>query len=102
MHYAPIGLEDLLRALYRDPGWRLAFSDDVAAVFVRRRTVKAEPDLDVDAPDLFPPLGQERGYGDFVRRMGRVRFYSAVGRPRRAQAELEAAAERHPHRLGRP
>jgi len=99
VHFAPLDLVDLLGALYRDPSWQLAFADEVAAVFVRRRPGDSQPALDVDAPDFLPPLPEERGYGDFVRRVGRARFWTAVGRPARARAEMAEARERHPERL---
>lgn len=99
VRYAPLDMSELLGALYRDRSWQLAFADEVAAVFVRSRPGESQPDLDVDAPDFFPPLPDERGYGDFVRRVGRARFWTAVGRPRRARAELAEARERHPERL---
>jgi hypothetical protein len=102
VHYSPLDLGPLLRALYRDREWQLVFADEVAAVFVRRRAGQTQPDLDVSAPDFFGPLPEEEGYADFVRRLGRVRFWFALGRPRRAQAELAEARRRHPRSFSGP
>ncbi len=96
VHYAQLDLLELLGALHRDPEWRLAFVDEVAAVFVRRAPGDARADLDVDAPDLFPPPPAESGYDDLVNLVGRARFYGAVGRPGRARELLQQARERYP------
>jgi hypothetical protein len=97
VHYGDLDLVDLLKSLYASPRWQLAFSDEVAAVFVRRLPGRDQPDIDIDARDLFPALDDERTYGDAMRRVGRVRFYAAVGRPRRAQAILQEAQALYPH-----
>ncbi len=43
--------------LYLNSNWKLVLVDDAAALFVRVRPGEAtpEPEVDLDAPDLFPP-----------------------------------------------
>ncbi|MDJ0868474.1 MAG: hypothetical protein QNK03_20370 [Myxococcota bacterium] len=100
LHYAQIDLHPLVGALHRDPQWRLAFVDEVAAVFIRRGPGEREPDLDVDAPDLFPAPPAERGYDHLMSLVGRARFYGAVRRPDRAKRLLKEARELYPTWLG--
>jgi hypothetical protein len=71
---------NLLGALYDDPGWKLVFSDDVAAVFVRNTDAEGFPEVDVGDPNLFPPLRGEPPSVHAFRIQGRARFYAAVGR----------------------
>lgn len=100
LHYAQIDLHGLVGVLYRDPDWRLAFVDEVAAVFVRRAPGDRRPDLDVDAPELFQPPPVGGSYAGFVSRVGRARFYSDVGRAKKAQALLREVRELYGGRPG--
>jgi tetratricopeptide (TPR) repeat protein len=87
----------LLWSLHLNTNWRLAFVDDVAAVFVRIGA--GEPpsaELDLDAPDLFPPLGAAASREDRTRRIARTRFYMAMGRPAPALEVWAEATERYP------
>jgi len=100
VHHAWIPSDALLSWLHRSPAWRLAFADDVAAVFVRRRRGAAANDLDVDldSSDLFSPLPGPPGRGDFARRLARANFLYAMHRYRRALALWEETAAIYPDR----
>ena len=98
LHYGLVSSDALLGWLNVSPDWRLKFVDDAAAVFVRADFGDPETlrEVDVDAPDLFPPLGDERGIGDRRRRTARARFYAALGRNERALEAWEDLLEHHP------
>jgi hypothetical protein len=98
LHYAQIDLHHLVGTLYRDPEWRLAFVDEVAAVFVRRLPGDRRPDLDTNAPDLFPP-SPGTGYAGLVSRLGRARFYDALGQHGRARELLREARDLYPNHV---
>jgi len=70
----------LLGALYRDRSWKLVFTDDVAAVFVRAADAARFPEVDVGEPDLFPPIEAASELVNVYRIQARARFYAAVGR----------------------
>jgi len=94
---------ELLAWLLEGRRWRLAWVDDVSVVFVRRDPgVRAVPDLDVRADDLFPPHAQGRSLSDLFARRGRARFYAATRQPVRAARELEALRARYPAWVGGP
>lgn len=94
---------DLFARLRADRRWRLAYVDDVAVVFVRRQPgTPFEPDVDVRAPDLFPPLGDRRSLSDLFARRGRARFYALTGQMPRAMREVESMRARYPAWVGRP
>ena len=87
----------LLWSLHLNTNWRLAFVDDVAAVFVRIGA--GEPpyaELDLDAPDLFPPLDAAASREDRTRRLARTGFYTAMHRPEPALEIWAEATERYP------
>jgi hypothetical protein len=82
---------NLLGALWEDPAWKLVFTDDVAAVFVRADAAGSFPAVSPGAPELFEPLGGERESVRTFRLQARVRFYRAVGRPDLAERALREA-----------
>jgi hypothetical protein len=90
---------ELLWSLYVDARFGLVAVDEGGALFVRRRGNATLPELDVDAPDLFAPLGQERSG---VRLLARVQFYTALRRHRRALAIYEEGRARSPRALRDP
>lgn len=97
LHYSLVDMSELLRWLHLNSNWRLAFVDDVAAVFVRQ-TGSSPPvaELDVDAPDLLPPLTGPPGLRDRIARMARTNFYTALHRFEKALALWEETLERYP------
>jgi hypothetical protein len=76
------GAEKLFARWTRSPDWRLVAVDDAAALFVRVRPGEpaALPPLDLDAPDLFPPLDGSQPRRDQLLLRWRTIFLSAVGR----------------------
>ncbi len=92
LSYNHFDFGDLLAMLHASRAWRLAYVDDTAVVFVRRRPgAGPQPDLDTAAPTLFPALGDERSIADLLARQGRMRFYGALGRSyeqRRYEADI--------------
>lgn len=100
LSYRTQPFDELLRALYLDPGWTLAFVDDVAAVFVRAGAGFAP--VDVAAPDLFGPLPDEAPDRLRPRVLARVRFELAVGRPADGLERWRAFRLRHPGQPDEP
>ncbi len=99
LHYTLVNSQDLMRWLHLNSTWRLVFADDVAALFVRlgKDGSSRWPEVDVDAPDLFPPLSPDSfGSRDQVQRFARVNFYTMFRRYERALALWEETLERHP------
>jgi tetratricopeptide (TPR) repeat protein len=98
IHYSLIPQDRLLRWLRLNTNWRLVFLDETAAVFVRLPPsgLLHLREVDVDAPDLFPQLGEERGVRDRSRRIARTSFYYAMRRYEAALAEWEGLVERYP------
>ncbi|MFQ5503162.1 MAG: tetratricopeptide repeat protein, partial [Planctomycetota bacterium] len=90
----------LLGWLHRSGIWRLAFLDDAAAVFVRRRSGVGGPDLDLDGEALFPPLPGRLGRDDFERRRARANLLYALHRYDRALSLGEKNAARYPDDAG--
>jgi hypothetical protein len=86
----------MLGALHRSPGWKLAFVDGVAAVFVRAIDNPRVRPVDVDAPDLFPPFAAEPSLLDAYARQTRSRFYAGLGDQRRFHELMSEAAELYP------
>jgi hypothetical protein len=86
VHYSSKRFHHLVAWMAWNSSWRLVFVDDVAAVFVRVAP-GADPlprAVDLDAPDLFPPIsGASRDEG-LIRRVARIDFYIAVQRHERA------------------
>lgn len=101
VHYSLTDARELLYALYLNPNWKLVHVDDAAALFVRATPeAKRWPALDVDAPDLFPPLPDERSPSDRLRRQARTQFYASLRRWDRALAIWEEAIARYPELTG--
>jgi hypothetical protein len=80
--YGPGSGTELVAHLAADSEWRLVAADDTAALFVRAAPGQAfpYPELDLEAPGLFPPLdgsGRER---DRFRLLKRASFFSTLGR----------------------
>jgi hypothetical protein len=89
---------ELLTHWFAHPEWRLVALDHTAALFVRGdpRQAFPYPELDLDAPRLFPPLEGSSPARDrlFLRR--RTAFFSAAGRDDLALATWEEALRRFP------
>ncbi len=98
LHYSLIPSDPLLRWLRWNPNWRLVFLDDVAALFVRvpEGGTLAWGEVDLDAPDLFPPLDGRPGLSDRQRRLSRTHLYMALGRYERARTLFEDTLELYP------
>jgi hypothetical protein len=77
----------------RHPDWRLAFVDDAAALFVRADSGQSLPwpDVDLEAPELFPPVDGSLGALDEAHLRTRTRFFWAVGRTDLALSSWEQA-----------
>jgi hypothetical protein len=86
----------MLGALQRSPGFKLAFVDEVAAVFVRAIDNPRVGVVDVDAPDLFPPFAAEPSLLDAYARQTRSRFYAGLGDQHRFHELMSEAAELYP------
>lgn len=98
VHYSLVSSDAMLWWLYLNSNWKLVVVDDAAALFVRvgPGEATAEPEIDLDAPDLFPPL-DEAGDGEFViRGFARTNFFNAMHRPRRALEVWEKVLARRP------
>jgi hypothetical protein len=105
--YAQYDMGELLTWLHRAPDWKLVYVDETSALFVRRgRSSRSGVDgseLDPADPDLFPPLTEAgRSPEDFLRRMGRARFFGAVGPSSQAARWRADLAERYPDLVDRP
>lgn len=99
VHYGLVASGPLLQRLHRNPNWQLVHLDDGSALFVHRERAGLPwaRDLDVDAPDLFPPLSAaSRRPSDLVRRMGRTHFYMMMKRNAQALELWEETLERYP------
>lgn len=80
VHFGLVRSDALLWWLHLNSSWLLAYLDDTTAVYVRRDRSGLPwiRELDIDAPDLFPPLDGPKGVTDLVRRFGRTQFYMAM------------------------
>lgn len=99
VHYTLINSQELMWWLWVNSTWRLVFVDDVAALFVRRGDdgTSRWSELDVDAPDLFPPLQPELPRTSaLMKRLARVNFYATFRRYARALALWEETLARYP------
>ncbi len=97
VHYSLVESGELLWWLYLNSNWTLAHVDEVAALFVRVAEGAAPgEEVDVDDPNLFPPLDDDRGLRDLVRRMARTNFYTGLHRYDRALETWQAALEKYP------
>lgn len=98
LHYSLVESEALLRWFHLNSNWQLVFVDDVAALYVRLpedgRALYAEVDL--EAPDLFAPLDDERGVSDRMRRLARTNFLTTMRRYEPALALWRETLERYP------
>ena len=81
VHYRLVESRELLWWLNESPAWQLVFADETAALFVRSaHGPSLWPTVDIDAPDLFPPLDDPVGRRDLARRFARMRFLTALRR----------------------
>jgi len=98
LHYSLVDSGDLLWWLYMSSSWRLAFVDEVAAVFVRVPEDEPFPyaEVDVDADDLFAPLDDARSATNQMRLLARTNFYTTLRRHERALAEWREMLARFP------
>jgi tetratricopeptide (TPR) repeat protein len=88
VHYSLVKSDSLLWWLYMNSNWQLTFLDDVAAVFVRvpERGPSRYREVDVDADDLFAPLGDAPTATNKIRRFARTNLYTALRRYDKALA----------------
>lgn len=98
VHYSLVPSADLLWWLYLNSNWRLAFLDDVAALFVRvpDEGLGGQVDIDIDDPDVFPPLSDQPGPSDLVRRFARTNFWMSTKRWKPALELWQETVERYP------
>jgi tetratricopeptide (TPR) repeat protein len=97
IHYSFVPSEGLFYWLYLNPNWRLVHVDEVAALFVRSGGGRLRwPEVDVDDPGLFPPLGGDSEARDVFRRFARTNFYMSLRRYEIALRLWEETLERHP------
>jgi hypothetical protein len=101
--YALFDYGELMRALARDPGWRLVYVDETSVLFARipPGAAPAWPAIDPAAADLFPPLADDSSVSDALRRVARARFHQILGPPGRAAAARLDLSLRYP-RLAQP
>jgi len=96
IHYSLIPSADLIWWLYLNTNWQLSYLDDVAVVFTRVPEGAPPGDsVDLDAPDVFPPLDGE-GAVDRMQRFARTNFWMSMHRWKRALALWEETRERYP------
>jgi len=97
LNHRRLPLGPLLRALHASVDWRLAYVDDVSAVFVRGDSDAARwPALDLGAPGVFAPLdGVAQGQA-LARLQARVQLLLDLGRPDLAVRSFEAALATRP------
>jgi hypothetical protein len=97
VHYSLVDARELLWWLHLNPNWRLVFVDDTAALYVRDGPESGRwPELQVDAPDLFPPLPAERSASDRLRRQARINFLVSMRRYEDALPLWEETIARYP------
>jgi hypothetical protein len=98
VHYSLIKSDALLWWLYMNSNWQLSFLDDVAAVFVRVREhgPSLYSDVDVDADELFAPLGDAPRNTRLIRRLARTNLYTVLRRYDKALALWQEMLEEFP------
>jgi tetratricopeptide (TPR) repeat protein len=98
VHYSLVKSDALLWWLYMNSNWQLTFLDDVAAVFVRTREhgPSLYREVDVDADDLFAPLGDAPRSTRLIRRLARTNLYTVLRRHDKALALWEETIEEFP------
>jgi hypothetical protein len=98
VHYGLVRFDALLWWLHLNSNWRLAYLDDTTAVYVHRERSGLPwiREVDIDAPDLFPPLDRGKGVSELVRRFGRTQFYMAMRRFEPALQFWEETIARYP------
>jgi hypothetical protein len=95
LSYRRVDFDSLLHHLDTSPTWRLAYLDDVSAVFVREPSRFAAVDL--DAGDLFPPAEASGSvHLDMERLRARARVLAALRRYDLALSIWEEALARYP------
>jgi hypothetical protein len=98
VHFGLVKSDALLWWLHMNSNWLLAYLDDTTAVYVHRDRSGLPwiRELDIDAPELFPPLDRPNGVSDLVRRFGRTQFYMAMRRFEPALEFWEDTIARYP------
>jgi tetratricopeptide (TPR) repeat protein len=97
VHYSLVESRELLWWLHTSPDWQLVFVDETAALFVRSVLGPSPwPTVDVDAPDLFPPLDDPVGSRDRARRFARMKFLTALHRNQAALRLWKDTVPRYP------
>ncbi len=87
----------LIAALHASPTWKLAYLDDVDAVFVRAQGEGARvPALDLATPGLFPKLDDVADIPARKRFVARAQVLLQLGRPDLAVREWQPYLERFP------
>ena len=97
-HHSLLDQSRLLGWLSRQPEWRLAYVDDVAAVFVRVPAGgdSPYPAVDLEAPGLFPPPDGSGSFEDLLRISWRAKLLVALGRTDLALALWDRGLEVYP------
>lgn len=98
VHYSLVPSDALLWWLHLSPSWRLVFLDDVAALYAATEQAETRgwPEVDLDAPDLFPTGAVATGTEDRMRRSARTAFYMALRRWEPALALWEETLALYP------
>ena len=97
LSHAQFDFDALIRFLAASPAWRLAFADDAAVVFVRRRPGELSPDLGTTEQALFAPLPDDaRSVSDLLRRQGRARLLYSLGRGFESRRYVNEVRLRYP------
>ena len=97
VHFRLVESRELLWWLQTSPDWQLMFVDETAALFVRSVLGPSPwPTVDVDAPNLFPPLDDPVGRRDLARRFARMKFLSALRRNKTALRLWNDTVQRYP------
>jgi hypothetical protein len=96
--YGPGSGIELISHWVAHPEWRLVAADDAAALFVRGDPGQAfpYPELDLEAPGLFPPVDGSNRERDRLFLRTRTAFLSAAGRDDLALATWEHALRLFP------
>ncbi len=91
------GGREILAHLHGHPGFVLVHVDDAAALFVRvPESGDPPPALDLDRPDLFPPLGRGDPWVDQASLRKRTAFFVSLGRYDLAFATWQEGMELFP------
>lgn len=96
LNFGQVNFTRLLRHLHHSADWSLVFVDDVSAVFLRKKFDAAVHEIDIDDPELFANTNDEHSVSDAYRAHARIRFFTSLGRPRRAREITRDLLRRYP------